>query len=127
MEVKTGLKERLLAFIAVQRISVREFERKCGLGNGFVSKIGLSLGVDKLEKILQSFPSINKDWLLFDNGEMLLDKDPTSDNSLSDYHSNFKRVCSLIQKKDEQIDRLISLLELEKSEVSKKEKVKNVV
>lgn len=70
MEQTEGIKERLKKFADSQRISVREFERKCGFGNSFVNHIGQSIGVDKLEKILQAFPSLNKDWILYGYGEM---------------------------------------------------------
>lgn len=71
MEQTEGIKERLKKFAESQQLSIREFERKCGFGNSFVNHIGQSIGVDKLEKILQAFPSLDKDWILYGNGEML--------------------------------------------------------
>lgn len=122
MEQVKSISDRLKEFAKTQRISIREFERKCGLGNSFVNHIGQSLGVDKLENILQAFPTLNKDWILYGSGEMILNE--VAEDLKADFQSNFNKVCSLIQKKDEQIDRLLDLLEVQKEEV-KKDSVKN--
>jgi transcriptional regulator with XRE-family HTH domain len=122
MEQVKSISDRLKEFAKTQRISIREFERKCGLGNSFVNHIGQSLGVDKLENILQAFPTLNKDWILYGTGEMILNE--VAEDLKADFQSNFNKVCSLIQKKDEQIDRLLDLLEVQKEEV-KKDSVKN--
>jgi transcriptional regulator with XRE-family HTH domain len=122
MEQVKSISDRLKEFAKTQRISIREFERKCGLGNSFVNHIGQSLGVDKLENILQAFPTLNKDWILYGTGEMILNE--VAEDLEADFQSNFNKVCSLIQKKDEQIDRLLDLLEVQKEEV-KKDSVKN--
>ena len=71
MEEKEKIKDRLKKFAEFQNVSIREFERKCELGNSFVNHIGQSLGVDKLEKILRVYPDLNKDWLLYGEGEMM--------------------------------------------------------
>lgn len=122
MEQVKSISDRLKEFAKTQRISIREFERKCGLGNSFVNHIGQSLGVDKLENILQVFPTLNKDWILYGSGEMILNE--VAEDLKADFQSNFNKVCSLIQKKDEQIDRLLDLLEVQKDEV-KKDSIKN--
>lgn len=123
MEQVEGIKDRLKKFVDSQQISTREFERKCGLGNSFINHIGQTIGVDKLEKILQAFPVLNKNWLLSGSGEMIISADLV-DNNEADFQSNFNKVCSLIQKKDEQIDRLLDLLEVQRSEI-KKERIQN--
>ena len=122
MEQAKSISDRLKEFAKTQRISIREFERKCGLGNSFVNHIGQSLGVDKFENILHVFPTLNKDWILYGSGEMILNE--VAEDLKADFQSNFNKVCSLIQKKDEQIDRLLDLLEVQKDDV-KKESVKN--
>lgn len=69
-------KERLLQFIESQGISKSEFERRCGLGNGYLRGSSGNFGAKKLDDILRVFPMLNRDWLLTGNGEMLC---PTSD------------------------------------------------
>ena len=72
MERDTTIKERLKEFVGYQRISIREFERQCNLGNSFVNHIGSTIGADKLERIIQQFPDLNRTWLLTGEGSMIL-------------------------------------------------------
>ena len=146
------LRERILEFTVKKGISVAEFERVCGLSNGYVGKIRNALGRRKLEDILLAFPDLNKVWLMTGEGEML---NPTySNNKVTmngnenvsniggehinislpesgtqkiikpdgtvevqsmgkgiDNSGNTDKFIELLKKKDEQIDRLITLLE----------------
>ena len=72
MATDTTIKQRLKEFIGIQRISVREFERRCDLGNSFVNHIGSTIGADKMERILQQFPTLNRQWLLTGEGDMFV-------------------------------------------------------
>lgn len=63
--------ERLTRFILYKGLSMSEFQRICGLGNGYVSKITDSIGKRGLSDILRKFPELNGDWLLHGEGEML--------------------------------------------------------
>lgn len=65
-------KERLLQFIESQGISKSEFERKCGLSNGYLNSSKGNFGAKKLDDILRVFPSLNRDWLLTGEGEMMI-------------------------------------------------------
>jgi len=64
------MKQRILQFIDFKGINKNVFYKKTGLSNGFLDKTG-SIGVDKLEKILNSFPEINVEWLITGNGQMI--------------------------------------------------------
>lgn len=66
-----SIKDRLLQFIAHKGLTNKSFETKCGLGNGFVSKVGDSIRKEKLEKISNAFPELNIDWIINEKGEML--------------------------------------------------------
>ena len=68
----TTIKERLKEFVGSQRISIREFERRCDLGNSFVNHIGNTIGADKLERIVQEYPELNRTWLLTGEGTMTM-------------------------------------------------------
>lgn len=72
----SAIQERIRKFIEFKGISARKFERDCDLGNAFVRNIKDSISVTKLEKILQVFPEINKDWLITGEGEMLVPQEP---------------------------------------------------
>lgn len=67
----SDIKERVLAFIKYKKLNNKQFEDICGLGNGFVSKIGYSIREPKIELISNTFPELNRDWLVRGVGEML--------------------------------------------------------
>ena len=83
------LRERLLEFTVKKGISVAEFERACGLSNGYVGKIRNALGRRKLEDILSAFPDLNKVWLLTGEGKMF--NDTSSYVANSDHHGTSGR------------------------------------
>lgn len=71
-EVSQMVKSRLSEFIEYKGLTNAAFEKKCGLSNGYIRNFKGNLGVKKLEDILISFPELNKNWLLFGTGSMLL-------------------------------------------------------
>lgn len=125
------VKDRLQKFIAYSNLSNKAFENKCGLGNGFVSKVGDSIRREKLELISNSFPELNIDWIINEKGEMLKPNQTIGDISNSnvsgvnvsghEIHINPNAYDTLIkiveanqkstEKFQEQIDRLITIIE----------------
>lgn len=69
--VNMELKERIKGFCDSMSLSIREFERQCGLSRGNISNMSGALGSDKLAKIIDAFPDLNITWLLTGNGVML--------------------------------------------------------
>lgn len=65
------IKERVLEFISSKNIPVSEFERRCDLSNGYISSMRKGFGTGKLDNVLKEFTEINRDWLLYGDGEML--------------------------------------------------------
>lgn len=65
------IKDRLKQFINHLEIEVRTFEIKAGLSNGFVNNVGSSLREGSLEKLLSTYPELNKIWLLTGDGSMI--------------------------------------------------------
>lgn len=65
------IKERTLEFINYKNISVKEFETRCGLSNGYIAAMRKGYGADKLNNVLSAYPELNRDWLLYNEGEML--------------------------------------------------------
>jgi hypothetical protein len=65
-----GVKERLKEFIAYLGIGNREFEISIEVSNGYINSISKSIGGDKLEKISKKYPQLNREWLLFGEGDM---------------------------------------------------------
>lgn len=68
----SDIKNRVLAFIKHKKLNNKQFEDICGLGNGFVSKIGDSIRIQKIDLISNAFLDLNRDWLLRGVGEMLI-------------------------------------------------------
>ena len=69
--METTVKERLIRFIKFKHLSRCEFERMCDLSNGYITNLKKTPGGIKLQKILESFPELNQNWLLFGEGEMI--------------------------------------------------------
>lgn len=67
----SNLSNRLKQLAHEKRVSIRELERIMHVANGYVSGIGETMGADKAENILQRFPDVSRDWLLFGDGGML--------------------------------------------------------
>ena len=65
------VKDRLKRFIEYKKISIRSFERDCGLSYGYVNNIRVSIQPDKVTNIATHFPELNTGWLLTGEGEML--------------------------------------------------------
>lgn len=65
------VKERLMAFIKSQKLSINRFEQECGLSGGYVRNMRRSISPDKLGNIITNFPELNPGWLMTGEGDML--------------------------------------------------------
>lgn len=74
METNETVKDRLLLFLKSQNISKAEFARRMGLSMAYVSAMRKSLPEDKVKRLCELFPSLNRDWLLYGEGDMLLSR-----------------------------------------------------
>lgn len=74
------VKERLLNFLKEEGISSSEFARKMGLSPAYVASMRKSMPLDKVERLVEVFPQINRDWLLYGEGEMYRDMGETEIN-----------------------------------------------
>lgn len=69
--MENTVKERIVAFVKAEQITAREFERRCGLSNGYVNNLKASPSSAVLQKILYAFPVLSQSWLLTGEGPML--------------------------------------------------------
>ena len=125
-----SIKERVYAFIEFKGISVKKFEELCGLSNGYISSMRKGFGEDKLNNVLTMFPDLSRDWLIYGEGEMtnstITQNNQSGDNinGLSvtvnktdndkterDYLDIIKMQAEQLSKSQEQIDRLLSIIE----------------
>lgn len=65
-----GVKDRIYQFCKEKGIAIRTFELNCGLSNGYVSSMRKGLGIEKLENVLNAYPELSREWLLYGEGEM---------------------------------------------------------
>lgn len=66
-----SLRSRLVAFIRHEGLSIRAFESSIGVSNGYVKNIKDSIGSDKLTKLFAAYPTLNPQWLLLGEGDMV--------------------------------------------------------
>lgn len=66
------IKERTLEFIRHKGITMKAFEQKCDLSTGYVTSMRKGFGTQKLNNVLNAFPELSRDWLLYGEGDMLL-------------------------------------------------------
>ncbi|WP_246118438.1 S24 family peptidase [Apibacter muscae] len=79
MENITKLSDRIKYFIDYKCISINKFSLSVGASNSYFNKIlkdNNSIGSDRIEKILRTYPEMNPEWLLTGKGEMLKDSYP---------------------------------------------------
>lgn len=67
----SNVKERVKEFVAYNNLTIKAFEQSIGAGNGYVNSIVNTIGAKYLPKILEVYPSLSREWLLFGEGEML--------------------------------------------------------
>lgn len=113
------VKERVILFIKSSGMSVLQFEKRCGLSNGYIKNFKGNFGSDKLENLLNAFPNLNREWLLTGEGEMLKE----SSQLISSIHENgdtitipgkvwkvIEQQADSLAARDKQIDDLIAIL-----------------
>ena len=66
-----SIKDRIIKFIRYRGLRVKQFENICGLSNGYINSMRKGFGREKLENVLSMFPELNREWLLYGEGEML--------------------------------------------------------
>lgn len=65
------MKERLKEYMNYKKINASQFEKQCGLSNGYINNSKGKIGAKKLEDILKAFPDLNREWLVNGTGEMI--------------------------------------------------------
>jgi hypothetical protein len=117
------MKERLIEFLAYLGMGQTKFEEKVGLSRGFVSNIGENITSKTLKRITIVYPELNMNWLKTGEGKMLKNNQSVDNvngpgivgNNVSGGEINDTSVLdgliSSMNKKDEQIDRLLSIKE----------------
>lgn len=127
-----GMQERFNEFISYKRMSKRKFQLSIGVSNSYIQNIVNNISEDVLNRISKIYPELNTDWLLTGEGEML---NPSISQSVTGNHNTAvagngnqvntstlieelaaqrrltEKVQMQLDKSQEQIDRLLTLLE----------------
>ncbi len=72
------VKERLIKFLEIKKISKSEFGRRIGVSSAFITSMRQSMQPDKVKRIALEFPELNTTWLLTGEGEMLKNEEKKS-------------------------------------------------
>jgi transcriptional regulator with XRE-family HTH domain len=104
---------RLKEFLKHINLSQGKFEAYVKLSNGYVNKVGDNLTIKSLNKISKTYPELNTTWLLTGEGEMLKGKKTQQADESIDKDD----FLSLLKKKDEQMDRLLALMESQQKSI----------
>lgn len=110
------MKQRILQFIDFKAINKNVFYKETGLSNGFLDKTG-SIGVDKLEKILLTYPEINVEWLITGDGKMLKTSDFEQENEgkiITMVHNNTIKTHESLMQEIENLKKTIKIIENER-------------
>ena len=73
------IKSRTYLFVNHKGLTMKKFEELCGLSSGYVSSMRKGFGRGKLDNVLTAFPDLNREWLLYGEGEMLITETPTEE------------------------------------------------
>lgn len=106
-----SVKERIKEFAKKEKGSVKAFEESINASNGYLNSIQKSIGLDKLEAILEKYPNLNLEWLLTGNGEMIKTTKIEEKDILEVRINNQERE---IQRLNTIIDIIATKLQLEK-------------
>lgn len=83
-----SVKTRLLEYLKSKRISQTEFTRSLGVSSTYVGAMRRGMATDKLKKLFELYPDLNRDWLIYGEGTMLVDPDETTPKGISrDYET----------------------------------------
>ena len=113
------IKERFYEFIKYKRLSKRAFQASIGVSASYIQNIANTISLDVLRRIEQEYPELNTEWLLSGNGEMIRagyianakngrTAVAGNGNTINEEAGEFFQ---LLKKKDEQIDRLLTIIE----------------
>ncbi len=119
-----NVKSRLLDFVSYTQLSRRKFQERIGVSNSYIQNISESIGADVMNRISIQFPELNTSWLLTGEGSMLKNTSASS-NTAEERNGNNVNISltldkaideiaeqrKLVAKSQEQMDRLIAIIE----------------
>jgi hypothetical protein len=65
------MKERLIEFLSYLGMGQNKFEEKVGLSIGYINKLKGDMKLNTVNKVISTYPELNKEWLIAGEGNML--------------------------------------------------------
>lgn len=72
LQPEDNFKRRLIRLLKTRNMTQTEFARKLGVSPTYIGAMRKSMPKDKLRIVFGMFPDLNRDWLLYGEGEMFL-------------------------------------------------------
>ena len=107
--MESTVKQRLMEFIDYKEISIREFERTCGLSYGYINNIRVSIQPDKLSNIARCYPEISKGWMLPGRAPMLKEGAVKPDEVIESSSDREERLLCIIESQQRTIEKLTEM------------------
>lgn len=104
------IKSRTYLFVKHKGLTMKKFEELCGLSSGYVSSMRKGFGRGKLDNVLTTFPDLNREWLLYGEGEMLVSETPTEEK--------FEEISPVVPAVNECLDCRILQVRLEEKQAT---------
>lgn len=79
------VKDRIKAFCRTEKTTISAFEASIGVANGYVNAISKSIGIDKINSILEKYPNLDLEWLLTGKGNMLKNRNESVATPANNY------------------------------------------
>ncbi len=78
------VKGRLLTYLKEKRIPQTEFCKRLGVAPTYIGVIRKSIPAEKINRIATLYPDLNRDWLLYGEGDMCIQETPDPRKLLQD-------------------------------------------
>lgn len=69
------MKQRLIRLLKAKHVTQTEFARRLGVSPTYIGAMRKSMPKDRLRVVFDMFPDVNRDWLLYGEGDMLVEED----------------------------------------------------
>lgn len=66
------MKQRLVSLLKAKHMTQTEFARQLGVSPTYIGAMRKAMPKDRLKVVFDMFPDLNRDWLLYGEGEMLM-------------------------------------------------------
>jgi len=99
-------KEKIIKYLNYKGISQDKFSRACNVSSGFLRQ-GKSFSIEYLKSIRDNYSDLNLNWLIYDEGNMLL----SGENEVNEHPETYQKEAGTIELLKKDVENLEKLLE----------------